>query len=140
MWHFILSLLLVSPSVKAEIQPAPWTLKGDAYIVLVSEKNKRKQHSFLQDDLQSELENVEQQMQAMEEENQGEDDMLSEAKGAIPLGRFGESEEVANAVCFLASDIASYTTGTTLYVDGAQHLNYDNMGFVNVMRSFMNPS
>ena len=67
-------------------------------------------------------------------------DMLSEARGAIPLGRFGESEEVANAVCFLASDIASYTTGTTLYVDGAQHLNYDNMGFVNVMRSFMNPS
>ena len=32
------------------------------------------------DDLQSELENVEQQMQAMDEENQGEDDMLSEAK------------------------------------------------------------
>ena len=32
------------------------------------------------DDLQSELENVEQQMQTMEEENQGEDDMLSEAK------------------------------------------------------------
>ena len=32
------------------------------------------------DDLQSELKNVEQQMQAMEEENQDEDDMLSEAK------------------------------------------------------------
>jgi type I restriction enzyme M protein len=32
------------------------------------------------DDLQSELENVEEQMQIMEEENQGEDDMLSEAK------------------------------------------------------------
>jgi len=67
-------------------------------------------------------------------------DMLADARKAIPLGRFGESEEVANAVCFFASDLASYSTGTTLHVDGAQHLNYDNMGFVKVMRSFLNPA
>ena len=65
--------------------------------------------------------------------------MFEEAKKAIPMHRFAKEEEVSNAVCFYASDLSSYTTGTTLYVDGAQHLNYDKMGLVNVMKSFMDP-
>jgi glucose 1-dehydrogenase len=40
----------------------------------------------------------------------------------IPMGRIGRAEEVANAVAFLASDKASYITGTTLYVDGGMTL------------------
>ncbi|MEO9190118.1 MAG: glucose 1-dehydrogenase [Acetobacteraceae bacterium] len=36
----------------------------------------------------------------------------------IPLGRPGEIDEVANAILFLASDEASYITGTELVVDG----------------------
>ena len=37
---------------------------------------------------------------------------------AVPLGRFGTPYEIAKAVVFLASDDASYITGTELFVDG----------------------
>ena len=36
----------------------------------------------------------------------------------IPLGRFAEPAEIAEAVTFLLSDRASYITGQTLAVDG----------------------
>ena len=38
--------------------------------------------------------------------------------GHVPMGRPGRIEEVANAVLFIASDEASYMTGTELHVDG----------------------
>jgi NAD(P)-dependent dehydrogenase (short-subunit alcohol dehydrogenase family) len=46
--------------------------------------------------------------------------LLKEYFRAIPLGRGGMPEEVANASVFLASDLASYITGATLFVDGGQ--------------------
>jgi NAD(P)-dependent dehydrogenase (short-subunit alcohol dehydrogenase family) len=46
--------------------------------------------------------------------------VISEYFKHIALGRGGEPEEVAQAVMFLASDLASYITGTTLVVDGGQ--------------------
>lgn len=45
----------------------------------------------------------------------------------IPVGRIGKAEEVANVVEFLASDKASYVTGTTFIVDGGMTL-YSSFG------------
>ena len=36
----------------------------------------------------------------------------------IPLGRVGEAAEAANVIAFLASEAASYVTGTSINVDG----------------------
>ena len=46
------------------------------------------------------------------------DEQRSSLVGNVPLGRLGEPEEVAAAVLFLASDGASYVTGSTLHVNG----------------------
>ena len=45
------------------------------------------------------------------------------------LGRVGKPEEVANAIAFLASDWASFITGTSLVVDGGMLVPTGGMGF-----------
>jgi NAD(P)-dependent dehydrogenase (short-subunit alcohol dehydrogenase family) len=47
-----------------------------------------------------------------------DEDYLAAARRNIALRRFGSAEEVAEAVCFLASSRASYITGQQLLVDG----------------------
>jgi 3-oxoacyl-[acyl-carrier protein] reductase len=42
--------------------------------------------------------------------------------GEIPLGRFGEPDEVADVVIFLASDMSRYMTGTVLEISGGRNL------------------
>ena len=46
------------------------------------------------------------------------EDALANMTQDIPLGRIGDPKEFANLVVFLASDRASYITGTTIQVDG----------------------
>lgn len=41
-----------------------------------------------------------------------------ELKKLIPLNRFGKAEEVADLVCFLASEKASYITGEVIHING----------------------
>ncbi|OWW22108.1 3-oxoacyl-ACP reductase FabG [Noviherbaspirillum denitrificans] len=41
----------------------------------------------------------------------------------IPLGRFGQPEDIAAAVAFLASPQAGYVTGTTLHVNGGMYMS-----------------
>ncbi len=45
-------------------------------------------------------------------------DLLKKYQEKIPMGRLGRPEEVAHAVLFLASDEASFITGTELIIDG----------------------
>jgi len=45
----------------------------------------------------------------------------AEWQSKVPLGRFGTPEDVAAAVCFLASDEASYITGQVLAVNGGMY-------------------
>jgi NAD(P)-dependent dehydrogenase (short-subunit alcohol dehydrogenase family) len=44
--------------------------------------------------------------------------MKRQMENNVPLGRLGEPDEIAKAVSFLASDEASYVSGTELFVDG----------------------
>lgn len=49
-------------------------------------------------------------------------DIAEQRRAAIPMARFGEADEVARAVLFLASDDASYIIGQSLVVDGGLSL------------------
>jgi 3-oxoacyl-[acyl-carrier protein] reductase len=54
-------------------------------------------------------------------ENRTVDEMLAQNAAAVPLGRIGNPEEFAAAAVFLASERASYITGTALSIDGGLH-------------------
>ena len=54
-------------------------------------------------------------------------EMLDKVLDQIPVRRIGNTQEVANVVEFLASEKASYVTGTTFYVDGGMTL-YPSFG------------
>lgn len=50
----------------------------------------------------------------------GEPGRVERVAASVPMGRGGEAEEIANAILWLASDEASYTTGALLDVSGGR--------------------
>ncbi|MDJ0377316.1 SDR family oxidoreductase [Cryobacterium sp. PH31-L1] len=51
-------------------------------------------------------------------ENRAVADVTAESEAAIPLGRYGTPDEYGKTVTFLASEAASYITGSTIRIDG----------------------
>ncbi|MFL5346626.1 MAG: acetoacetyl-CoA reductase [Hyalangium sp.] len=49
-------------------------------------------------------------------------EVLAQIRSRIPVGRLGRAEEIGRAVVFLASDEASFITGSTLTINGGQHM------------------
>jgi 3-oxoacyl-[acyl-carrier protein] reductase len=56
--------------------------------------------------------------QKAKRENRSLESVVAESTAAIPVGRYGEPEEYADAVAFLASMRASYITGSVIRIDG----------------------
>jgi NAD(P)-dependent dehydrogenase (short-subunit alcohol dehydrogenase family) len=52
------------------------------------------------------------------DEVEDREETIRQVEALQPLGRVGLPDDVANAICFLASPEAEYVTGTTLFVDG----------------------
>jgi 3-oxoacyl-[acyl-carrier protein] reductase len=51
-------------------------------------------------------------------ENRAVESLVTESTSSIPVGRYGHPEEYAAVVAFLASEQASYVTGSVLRIDG----------------------
>jgi acetoacetyl-CoA reductase len=49
-------------------------------------------------------------------------DVLEKIKARIPIGRLGQASEIARGVLFLVADDAGFVTGSTMSINGGQHM------------------
>jgi acetoacetyl-CoA reductase len=50
------------------------------------------------------------------------ENVLEKIVARIPVGRLGQADEIARGVAFLASDDAGFVTGSTMSINGGQHM------------------
>jgi acetoacetyl-CoA reductase len=50
------------------------------------------------------------------------DNVLEKIVAKIPVGRLGHADEIARAVMFLIADSATFVTGSTMSINGGQHM------------------
>ena len=50
------------------------------------------------------------------------EDVLAKIVAKIPVGRLGKAEEIARGVDFLTTENAGFITGSTLSINGGQHM------------------
>jgi 2-deoxy-D-gluconate 3-dehydrogenase len=61
-------------------------------------------------------------------------DLVDQAREqGIPLGRWGEPEEIAGALVYLVSDLSTFVTGQTIIVDGGTHAAFPHMKSTTLM-------
>jgi gluconate 5-dehydrogenase len=56
----------------------------------------------------------------LNQQMQDDEASLALALSMVPMGRLGEVDEIVGAAIYLASDAASYVTGSTIVIDGGQ--------------------
>src|ERR1700712_1465969 len=49
-------------------------------------------------------------------------DVLTKIVARIPMGRLGQAEDIARGVCFLTADEGDFITGSTISINGGQHM------------------
>ena len=49
-------------------------------------------------------------------------DVLAKIVAKVPVGRLGQAHEIARGVAFLCGDDAGFVTGSTLSINGGQHM------------------
>ncbi len=49
-------------------------------------------------------------------------DVLAKIVARIPVGRLGHADDIARGVAFLTDDAAEFVTGSTLSINGGQHM------------------
>lgn len=50
------------------------------------------------------------------------EDVLAKIVAKVPVGRLGQADEIARGVAFLCGEDAGFVTGSTLSINGGQHM------------------